>query len=213
MTYKGRFVDSMVVDQLDKIALSFLVEDLEIRRGGVAANIAFGMANLGQQPILVAAAGVEGGDLRHVFIGGAHETGRVQGLGDVHRVTVDPVALQPGSVLHEILAGRCHQDRLLPQVGHAERDVGGDPPAADLEVLHQEGQGDLVELVDDHRVGESTLVGHQVVSGDGSCNGNTHAGNLPRGSPVLESAAKLLPVSVTDWYVFPLSDNRNTVVP
>lgn len=57
MTYKGRFADSLVVDQLDKIALSFLVEDLEIRRGGVAANIAFGMANLGQQPILVGAAG------------------------------------------------------------------------------------------------------------------------------------------------------------
>ena len=57
MTYKGRFADSLVVDQLDKIALSFLVEDLQIRRGGVAANIAFGMANLGQQPILVGAAG------------------------------------------------------------------------------------------------------------------------------------------------------------
>jgi adenosine kinase len=57
MTYKGRFADSLVVDQLDKIALSFLVDDLEIRRGGVAANIAFGMANLGQKPILVGAAG------------------------------------------------------------------------------------------------------------------------------------------------------------
>jgi adenosine kinase len=57
MTYKGRFADSLVVEQLDKIALSFLVEDLEVRRGGVAANIAFGMANLGQQPILVGAAG------------------------------------------------------------------------------------------------------------------------------------------------------------
>jgi adenosine kinase len=57
MTYKGRFADSLVVDQLDKIALSFLVDDLEIRRGGVAANIAFGMANLGQRPILVGAAG------------------------------------------------------------------------------------------------------------------------------------------------------------
>jgi adenosine kinase len=57
MTYKGRFADSLVVDQLDKIALSFLVEDLEIHRGGVAANIAFGMANLGERPILVGAAG------------------------------------------------------------------------------------------------------------------------------------------------------------
>jgi adenosine kinase len=64
MTYKGRFADSLVVDQLDKIALSFLVEDLEIHRGGVAANIAFGMANLGQNPILVGAAGEDFSDYR-----------------------------------------------------------------------------------------------------------------------------------------------------
>ena len=64
MTYKGRFADSLVVDQLDKIALSFLVEDLQVRRGGVAANIAFGMANLGQQPILVGAAGGDFVDYR-----------------------------------------------------------------------------------------------------------------------------------------------------
>jgi adenosine kinase len=64
MTYKGRFADSLVVDQLDKIAVSFLVEDLQIRRGGVAANIAFGMANLGQQPILVGAAGADFVDYR-----------------------------------------------------------------------------------------------------------------------------------------------------
>ena len=50
MTFRGRFRDSLVVEQLDKISLSFLVDELEIRRGGVAANIAFGMANLGQRP-------------------------------------------------------------------------------------------------------------------------------------------------------------------
>jgi len=64
MTYRGRFADSLVVDQLDKIALSFLVENLEIHRGGVAANIAFGMGNLGQQPILVGAAGEDFAEYR-----------------------------------------------------------------------------------------------------------------------------------------------------
>ena len=44
MTFPGRFADSLVAEQLDKISLSFLVDDLEVRRGGVAANIAFGMA-------------------------------------------------------------------------------------------------------------------------------------------------------------------------
>ena len=37
MTFNGRFADSLVVEQLDKIALSFLVDDLEVRRGGCAA--------------------------------------------------------------------------------------------------------------------------------------------------------------------------------
>ena len=57
MRFRGRFRDSLIVDQLDKISLSFLVEDLEVRRGGVAANIAFGMGCLGLRPILVGAVG------------------------------------------------------------------------------------------------------------------------------------------------------------
>lgn len=64
MTFQGRFADSLVVEQLDKVSLSFLADDLEVRRGGVAANIAFGMANLGQRPILVGAVGEDFGDYR-----------------------------------------------------------------------------------------------------------------------------------------------------
>ncbi len=62
MTFDGKFTDSLVVDQLDKISLSFLVEDLEIRRGGIAANIAFGMGCLGLDPILVGAVGQDFAD-------------------------------------------------------------------------------------------------------------------------------------------------------
>ena len=64
MTFKGRFADSLVVEQLDKISLSFLADELQIRRGGVAANIAFGMANLGLRPILVGAVGEDFVDYR-----------------------------------------------------------------------------------------------------------------------------------------------------
>ncbi|MDF2092399.1 carbohydrate kinase family protein [Knoellia sp. 3-2P3] len=64
MTFKGRFADSLVVEQLDKVSLSFLAEDLQVRRGGVAANIAFGMANLGQRPVLVGAVGEDFADYR-----------------------------------------------------------------------------------------------------------------------------------------------------
>jgi adenosine kinase len=64
MSYPGLFAESLVVDQLDKIALSFLVDDLEVRRGGCAANIAFGLAALGASPVLVAAVGDDFADYR-----------------------------------------------------------------------------------------------------------------------------------------------------
>ena len=57
MTFSGRFEDSIVPEQLDRIAVSFLVDDLEVRRGGTAANIAFGLAKLGHRPLLVASVG------------------------------------------------------------------------------------------------------------------------------------------------------------
>jgi len=64
MTFPGRFSDSLVVEQLDKIALSFLVDDLEVRRGGCAANIAFGLGSLGLRPVLVGAVGDDFVDYR-----------------------------------------------------------------------------------------------------------------------------------------------------
>ncbi len=64
MRFRGRFADSLVVDQLDKLSVSFLVEDLEIRRGGVAPNMCFGLGRLGLRPVLVGAAGEDFDDYR-----------------------------------------------------------------------------------------------------------------------------------------------------
>jgi adenosine kinase len=64
MTFPGRFVDQLMPDKLDKIALSFLVDTLRIRRGGVAANIAFGIGCLGLRPLLIGTAGADFGDYR-----------------------------------------------------------------------------------------------------------------------------------------------------
>ena len=64
MSFPGRFADSLVVDQLDKLSVSFLVEDLEVRRGGCAANICFGLGNLGLRPVLVGAVGEDFAEYR-----------------------------------------------------------------------------------------------------------------------------------------------------
>ncbi len=62
MHFPGRFEEQLLADQLDKISLSFLVDDLVVRRGGIAANIAYGMAQLGMTPILVGAVGADFAD-------------------------------------------------------------------------------------------------------------------------------------------------------
>ncbi|MBM9505433.1 carbohydrate kinase family protein [Actinacidiphila acididurans] len=64
MNFPGRFADQFVADQLHNVSLSFLVDSLDVRRGGVGANIAFGMGQLGVRPVLVGAAGNDFGEYR-----------------------------------------------------------------------------------------------------------------------------------------------------
>jgi adenosine kinase len=64
MHFPGRFADQLLADQLHKVSLSFLVDDLVVRRGGVAPNIAFGMARLGLRPVLLGAVGADFADYR-----------------------------------------------------------------------------------------------------------------------------------------------------
>ena len=37
--FPGRFADQLLADQIDRVSLSFLVDDLVIKRGGVAGNV------------------------------------------------------------------------------------------------------------------------------------------------------------------------------
>lgn len=64
MVYPGRFAEHFIADKLDRLSLSFLVDRLDIRRGGAAANICFGMGKLGLRPVLVGAAGHDFDDYR-----------------------------------------------------------------------------------------------------------------------------------------------------
>src|ERR1700760_1224087 len=64
MHFPGKFADQLIADQLHKVSLSFLVDDLVVRRGGVAPNISFGLSKLGLRPILVGAVGTDFADYR-----------------------------------------------------------------------------------------------------------------------------------------------------
>lgn len=57
MTFPGKFADNLMAENLASLSVSFLVDALEVRRGGVAPNISFGLAQLGHEPVLVGAVG------------------------------------------------------------------------------------------------------------------------------------------------------------
>ncbi|MGQ0840930.1 carbohydrate kinase family protein [Actinokineospora sp.] len=87
MVFPGRFAEQLVEGQLAKVSLSFLVDDLQIRRGGVAANIAYGLGCLGLKSTLVGAVGADfaeyrswldahGVDTKHVRVSEQRHTAR-----------------------------------------------------------------------------------------------------------------------------------------
>ena len=57
MVFDGLFENLIKPEKLHVLSISQLVEELRLTRGGVAANIAYSLALLGEKPILLAAAG------------------------------------------------------------------------------------------------------------------------------------------------------------
>jgi adenosine kinase len=64
MRFPGRFSEQLLAEHLQKVSLSFLVDDLVVHRGGVAGNMAYAIGVLGGDPVLVGAAGVDFADYR-----------------------------------------------------------------------------------------------------------------------------------------------------
>lgn len=57
MRFPGNFLDHVKPDKLQKLSLSFLVDDMVKRRGGCAPNIAYTLALLGEHPTVMGTAG------------------------------------------------------------------------------------------------------------------------------------------------------------
>lgn len=64
MRFPGKFSEQLLAEHLQKVSLSFLVDDLVVHRGGVAGNMAYAIGVLGGSAVLVGAAGVDFTDYR-----------------------------------------------------------------------------------------------------------------------------------------------------
>ncbi|WP_282082116.1 carbohydrate kinase family protein [Streptomyces tendae] len=139
MVFPGRFGDQLIPDQLAHVSLSFLVDALEVRRGGVAANIAFGLGSLGLGPLLVGAVGSDfaeyevwlkehGVDTGAVRVSAERGTARFMGITDEDANQI--ASFYAGAMqeardidLGQVVAGRDRPDLVL---------VGPNDPAAML---------------------------------------------------------------------------------
>jgi adenosine kinase len=125
MTFPGRFADQFLADKLDKISLSFLVDGLEIRRGGVAANIAFGLGCLGLKPILVGTVGPDFTEYRSWLDDHGVDTSRVR-----------------TSTKHQTARFVCTTDLDLSQIASFYPGAMGED--ADIDLAALAGDADLV---------------------------------------------------------------------
>jgi adenosine kinase len=64
MNFPGYFKDHILPDKVHMLTVSFLVDSMRRMRGGVAGNIAYTLALLGERPLVVATAGQDFGEYR-----------------------------------------------------------------------------------------------------------------------------------------------------
>lgn len=64
MTFPGHFKEQILPERLASISLSFLVDSMSRQRGGIAPNIAYTMALLGEKPRVMATVGEDFEDYR-----------------------------------------------------------------------------------------------------------------------------------------------------
>ena len=69
LTYRGRFGDHIMADKAHVINLSFLVDTMVRRRGGVATNYAYTLALLGRPAAVLATIGPDGAETRDWLAG------------------------------------------------------------------------------------------------------------------------------------------------
>jgi adenosine kinase len=64
MTFPGKFTEHLIPDRMSRLSVSFLVDEMRRVPGGCGPNIAYGLALLGERPILLATAGQDAAEYR-----------------------------------------------------------------------------------------------------------------------------------------------------
>ena len=64
MTFPGKFTEHLIPDRMSRLSVSFLVDEMRRVPGGCGPNISYGLALLGERPVLLATAGADAAEYR-----------------------------------------------------------------------------------------------------------------------------------------------------
>lgn len=84
MTFPGRFKEHILLEKLDRLSLSFLVDSLIRRRGGIATNIAYTMALLGESPTVMGTVGQDFDEYRALLDSLGVDTRAIRSIPDLY---------------------------------------------------------------------------------------------------------------------------------
>ncbi|MBV8964598.1 MAG: carbohydrate kinase family protein [Mycobacteriaceae bacterium] len=131
MRFPGRFSEQLLADHLEKVSLSFLVDDLVVHRGGVAGNMAYAIGTLGGDAVLIGAAGMDFTDYRewlqshgvncdHVLISETAHTSRFVCTTDTEMAQI--ASFYPGAMSQ---ARNISLERIVSSIGTPELVIVG----------------------------------------------------------------------------------------
>jgi adenosine kinase len=83
MTFSDRFLDVLVPDRMHRLSVSFRVDSMRRVRGGCAPNIAYSLARLGADPVILAAAGSDAREYRAWLADAGVDVSRLRLFDDV----------------------------------------------------------------------------------------------------------------------------------
>ncbi len=136
MMFAGKFTDTLIAEKLDKISVSYLVGELQIRRGGVAGNIAYGMGCLGLNPLLVGSVGQDFGEYATWLTGHGVDTSGVRTSASRHTARFTATNDESGNQIASFYPGAMSEDGEIDIVSLARANavelvvIGAGDPAA-----------------------------------------------------------------------------------
>jgi adenosine kinase len=136
MMFAGKFTDTLIAEKLDKISVSFLVGDLEIRRGGVAGNISYGLGCLGLKPLLVGSVGPDFAEYESWLTGHGVDTSGVRTSQTRHTARFTATNDETGNQIASFYPGAMSEDGEIDIISLANANavelvvIGAGDPAA-----------------------------------------------------------------------------------